>query len=149
MPDNLESFGELAGAGVLGFKCFLSESGNADFPPPLDPPDQLRAAMAVVAELDSVLLVHAESERVLSDYPAPPAGRSYGDFLRSRPDAAERDAVRIVLDAVADTGARAHIVHVSSAEVLPMIAEAKAAGGLLVTAETCPHYLTFCRGGHS
>ncbi|PND58491.1 allantoinase AllB [Mycobacterium sp. ENV421] len=139
VPDNLESFGELAGAGVLGFKCFLSESGNADFPP-LDP-DQLRAAMAVVAELDSVLLVHAESERVLTDCPAP-AGRSYGEFLRSRPDAAERDAVRIVLDAVAETGARAHIVHVSSAEVLPMLAEAKAAG-LPVTAETCPHYLTF------
>ncbi|QEN14110.1 allantoinase AllB [Mycolicibacterium sp. ELW1] len=139
VPDNLESFGELAGAGVFGFKCFLSESGNADFPP-LDP-DQLRTAMTVVAELDSVLLVHAESERVLTDCPEP-AGRLYDDFLRSRPDAAEEDAVRMVLDAVAATGARAHIVHVSSAEVLPMIAEAKAAG-LPVTAETCPHYLTF------
>ncbi|AKK28128.1 allantoicase [Mycobacterium sp. EPa45] len=139
VPGNLETFGELAAAGVLGFKCFLSESGNADFPP-LDP-DQFHAAMAIVAELDSVLLVHAESARVLAGCPSP-TGRTYGDFLRSRPDAVEQDAVRIVLDAVADTGARAHIVHVSSAEVLPMIAGAKSAG-LPVTAETCPHYLTF------
>ncbi|MCV7179269.1 allantoinase AllB [Mycolicibacterium sphagni] len=139
VPDNLESFGELAGAGVLGFKCFLSESGNPNFPP-LDPSEFLRA-MAVVAELDSVLLVHAESARVLADCP-PAAGRDYGDFLRSRPDAVEQDAVRIVLDAVADTGAHAHIVHVSSAAVLPMIADAKR-DGLPVTAETCPHYLTF------
>jgi allantoinase len=139
VPDNLGSFGELAAAGVLGFKCFLSESGNPNFPP-LDVAE-FRAAMARVAELDSVLLVHAESARVLAECP-PPAGRDYGNFLRSRPDAAEQDAVRIVLDAVADTGARAHIVHVSSAAVLPLIAEAKRSG-LPVTAETCPHYLTF------
>jgi allantoinase len=139
VPGNLGSFHELDAAGVLGFKCFLSESGNPDFPP-LDV-DEFRAAMIVVAELDSVLLVHAESARVLAGC-APPVGRDYGEFLRSRPDAVEQDAVRIVVDAVAETGARAHIVHVSSASVLPMIADAKQAG-LPVTAETCPHYLTF------
>jgi len=139
VPGNLKSLGELADAGVLGFKCFLSESGNPDFPPLS--PAEFHAAMRIVGELDSVLLVHAESDRVLSGCPAP-AGRSYDDFLRSRPDAVEQDAATIVLDAVADTGARAHIVHVSSAEVLPLIADAKAAG-LPVTAETCPHYLTF------
>ncbi|GAY13372.1 allantoinase AllB [Mycobacterium sp. shizuoka-1] len=137
VPDNLDSICELAG--VLGFKCFLSESGNPNFPP-LDP-DQFRTAMSVVAELDSVLLVHAESARVLAGCP-PPAGRTYSGFLQSRPDTVELDAVKIVLDAVADTGGRAHIVHVSSAAVLPMIADAKRAG-LPVTAETCPHYLTF------
>ncbi|MUM35781.1 amidohydrolase family protein, partial [Mycolicibacterium sp. CBMA 361] len=40
------------------------------------------------------------------------------------------------------TGARVHIVHVSSAHVLPLLAAAKVEG-LAVTAETCPHYLTF------
>lgn len=139
VPANLASLGELAGAGVLGFKCFLSESGNPNFPP-LDP-DQFRVAMGVVAELDSVLLVHAESARVLADC-AQPGGRSYAHFLESRPDAVELDAVRMVIDVAADTGARAHIVHVSSAAVLPLIATAKRAG-LSVTAETCPHYLTF------
>lgn len=139
VPANLDSVADLADAGVLGFKCFLSESGNPNFAP-LDP-DQLGAAMAVVAQLDSVLLVHAESAAVLSGC-APPSGRDYAGFLSSRPDAAEVAAVRSVLDAVAATGARAHIVHVSSAEVLPMIAAAKRAG-LPVSAETCPHYLVF------
>lgn len=139
VPGNLGSVPALAEAGVLGFKCFLSESGNPNFPPLGIA--EFHAAMAVVAELDSVLLVHAESARVLADC-RPASGRDYNDFLRSRPDAVEQDAVQIVLDAVADTGARAHIVHVSSAAVLPMIAEAKRAG-LPVTAETCPHYLTF------
>lgn len=139
VPANLSSLAELADAGVLGFKCFLSESGNANFPPLSV--DDFRAAMGVVARLDSVMLVHAESARVLAGCPAP-AGGDYAAFLRSRPDAAEEDAVSIVLDAVAETGARAHIVHVSSARVLPLIAAAKRAG-LPVTAETCPHYLTF------
>jgi len=40
-------------------------------------------------------------------------------------------------------GTRVHIVHVSAAEALPMLASARAAG-LPLTAETCPHYLTFC-----
>lgn len=139
VPTNLDGLADLADAGVLGFKCFLSESGNPQFPP-LDP-DQFDAAMATVAQLDSVLLVHAESAGVLSGYP-PPSGRRYAEFLSSRPDAAEVDAVRMVLDAVAATGARAHIVHVSSAAVLSLIGAAKRAG-LPVSAETCPHYLSF------
>jgi len=37
---------------------------------------------------------------------------------------------------------RIHIVHHSSSDALPMLREAKGAG-MNVTAETCPHYLTF------
>jgi allantoinase len=36
-----------------------------------------------------------------------------------------------------------HILHVSSSEVLPMLAQARREG-VQITAETCPHYLTFC-----
>src|SRR6185503_8502541 len=39
-------------------------------------------------------------------------------------------------------GTRVHIVHHSSADSLPMLQEAKNAG-VRITAETCPHYLTF------
>jgi allantoinase len=38
--------------------------------------------------------------------------------------------------------ARVHIVHVSSSSALPLLRQAKSEG-LAVTAETCPHYLTF------
>ncbi|CAN5465408.1 allantoinase AllB [soil metagenome] len=129
----------LVAAGCLGFKCFLSDSGNPAFPP-LSPGD-FRRAMESVAELDTVMLVHAESAAVIAEC-APVEGDSYASFLRSRPDAAEVQAVQLVLDTVAATGARAHIVHVSSAASLPLLAAAKRAG-LPVTAETCPHYLTF------
>ncbi len=83
VPANLASFSVLAGGQACsGSSVFLSESGNPNFPP-LDA-HQFRAAMAVVAELDSVLLVHAESQRVLTGCPAP-AGRSYDDFCGRGP----------------------------------------------------------------
>jgi allantoinase len=51
-------------------------------------------------------------------------------------------AVADVVEASRRTGCRAHVVHVSAARVLPLLAQARAAG-VPVTAETCPHYLTF------
>ena len=139
VPDNLEDLEPLADAGVTGFKCFLAESGNPNFEHLT--PEQFRTAMARIAELDAVLLVHAESARVIADSPSA-GGRDYGSFLDSRPDAAEEDAVALVVETAAATGARAHVVHVSSAQVLALLAEAKRSG-VPVTAETCPHYLTF------
>lgn len=139
VPDNLDELGPLARAGVRGFKCFLADSGNPDFP--RLSPAEFRDAMRRIAELGSVLLVHAESHAVVDVSPRP-TGRDYRSFLASRPDAAEQDAVGLVVDTARATGARAHIVHVSSATALPVVAAAKAEG-LAVTAETCPHYLTF------
>lgn len=139
VPDNLDQLAALAAAGVRGFKCFLADSGNPNFPHLT--PAQLRAAMGRIAQLDSLLLVHAESYAVIEASPRP-AGRDYRSFLAARPDAAELDAVTLVVDAARTTGARVHIVHVASAQVLPLLAAAKAEG-LPITAETCPHYLTF------
>ncbi len=139
VPGNLGDLADLAAAGVRGFKCFLTDSGNPDFPR-LNA-DDFRSAVAVVAAMDAVLLVHAESHHVIEDSPRP-CGRGYASFLSSRPDASEEDAVALVIDAATETGARVHVVHVSSARVLPMLAEAKRAG-VRISAETCPHYLTF------
>jgi allantoinase len=139
VPANIDDLAPLAEAGVAGFKCFLTDSGNRNFPHL--GADQFRRAASRVAALDSVLLVHGESQHVIADSPRA-FGRRYASFLASRPDAAEQDAVALVLDTARDTGARVHVVHVSSAQVLPMLAEAKRSG-VRVTAETCPHYLIF------
>lgn len=139
VPGNLDELAALDGAGVRGFKCFLADSGNPDFPHLSTA--GFHDAMSRIADLGSVLLVHAESHAVIADSPRP-NGWDYRSFLASRPDAAEQDAVGLVIDTARATGARAHIVHVSSAAVLPSLAAAKAEG-LAVTAETCPHYLTF------
>jgi allantoinase len=143
IPDNIDALDELAAAGALGYKCFLSDSGNPNFPHLTAA--EFRRAMTRVADIGAVLLVHAESDHVVAGSPSP-RGRRYSSFLSSRPDAAEEDAVALVLDVAADTGARVHVVHVSSARVLPMLAAAKQSG-VPVTAETCPHYLTFAAEG--
>ncbi|WP_029114085.1 allantoinase AllB [Mycobacterium sp. URHB0044] len=139
VPANVDDLDGLAAAGVRGFKCFLSDSGNPNFPHLSAA--EFRDAAAHVARLGAVLLVHAEQHDVIADSPQP-LGRGYPSFLASRPDAAEVEAVALVLETARETGARMHVVHVSSAGVLPMLAEAKRTR-LPVTAETCPHYLTF------
>ncbi len=87
------------------------------------------------------MIVHAEDAAVLAAAPAPPS-RAYSDFLLSRPDRAEIDAIRQVLDGARETGARVHVLHLSSARALDLLADARAEG-LRVTVETCPHYLCF------
>ncbi|WP_422748566.1 allantoinase AllB [Mycobacterium sp. WMMD1722] len=139
VPDNSAELAALTAAGVRGFKCFLTDSGNPDFG--YLSPAQFRRAAAQIADLGSVLLVHAESHDAITAGPAP-RGRTYRSFLRSRPAVAEADAVACAIDAAASTGARVHIVHVSSAAALALLDRAKRAA-VPVTAETCPHYLTF------
>jgi allantoinase len=82
--------------------------------------------------------VHAEDPAEIK----PASGADFGSFVASRPPIAERRAIEKVISAAAATGGRAHIVHLSAAECVAMIAGAKAAG-IQLTAETCPHYLYF------
>lgn len=137
VPGNLADLEPLWAAGVFGFKCFLSPSGVDEFPA-LDP-DQLHRALTEVARLGALMLVHAEDAAVLEVAPVTP-GRAYADFLHSRPDAAETTAIRRLVDGCRETGARVHVVHLSSARALDVVAAAKAEG-LPLTVETCPHYL--------
>jgi allantoinase len=134
VPGNEADRPGLHDAGARGFKCFLADSGVPEFPP-LDGTALERAARQV-ADFGSVLLVHAEDGSLIGR----PAGQDYGAFLRSRPPQAETAAIEQVIEVVRRTGARAHILHVSAAQAVPLLAAARAAG-LPVTAETCPHYL--------
>ena len=139
IPGNKADLEPLHRAGVFGFKCFLADSGVPEFPP-LDA-DQLNEYLDEIARLGSLMIIHAEDPTTLESAPVVP-GRAYSDFLASRPDASEVEAIRVVIDAVRRSGARAHILHLSSAEALPLIREAKQEG-LPLTVETCPHYLSF------
>jgi allantoinase len=136
VPGNADELAALHDAGVVGFKCFLLPSGVDEFPP-LDA-DGLHAAMATIAGFGGLLIAHAEDERHIADA----HGRRFADFVASRPPAAETAAIATLLDETRRTGCRTHIVHLSSAASLPLLAAAKQ-DGLPVTAETCPHYLTF------
>jgi allantoinase len=136
VPGNSDALGPLHQAGVVGFKCFLIDSGVPEFPP-LEPAE-LRAVLGSLAAMDALLIVHAEDPAEVK----PASGRDFGSFVASRPPVAERRAIEKVIGAAAATGARAHIVHLSAAECVAMIAGAKGAG-IRLTAETCPHYLYF------
>jgi allantoinase len=139
IPGNVPELRPLHNAGVFGFKCFLLHSGVDEFPP-LDA-EQLAEAMGEIASFDSLLIVHAEDAQRIDEATAP-QGASYRAFLDSRPRAAEDEAVAQVVDLARTTGCRVHILHVSSADVLTSIANARN-DGVRITAETCPHYLSF------
>jgi allantoinase len=66
--------------------------------------------------------------------------RAYATYLASRPDEAELAAIGMLLDLCRQHRFRLHIVHLSTAKALPMIRAARLEG-LLLTVETCPHYL--------
>ncbi|WP_207211762.1 allantoinase AllB [Promicromonospora panici] len=139
VPGNADDLEPLWDAGVFGFKCFLADSGVPEFPPL--GPAELLDAMDPIARFGGLLIVHAEDPAALAAAPHE-SGRAYADFLLSRPDEAETAAIAGLLDAVRETGTRTHVLHLSSARALDLIAEAKEEG-LPVTAETCHHYLVF------
>ena len=138
VPENLGSLKPLHDAGVFGFKAFLAPSGVDEFGH-LDA-EQLERALEEIAALGSLLIVHAEDPGVLDSH-ANEGGADYHRFVESRPDEAETAAIQRVIDGVRRTGARAHILHLSSAAALPALRAARAEG-LAITVETCPHYLT-------
>ncbi|MDN5854332.1 MAG: allantoinase AllB [Actinomycetia bacterium] len=143
VPGNDRELPALHADGVFGFKCFLLPSGVDEFAP-LDQTGLVRA-MQVIGDLGSVLIVHAEDADVLADAPEA-AGRSYADYVASRPPIAETRAIESVLDAARTTGVSVHIVHVSAAESLDLL-DAARTDGVDVTAETCPHYLALAAEG--
>lgn len=143
VPASASSIGPLAEAGVLGFKCFLCPSGVAEFPHVTVA--DLQQPARVLATLGLPLLVHAELPERLAD----PAGqelpsdpRAYQNWLASRPPDAEHAAIDLLIDLARATGCHVHIVHLASADALESIAAAKGRS-VRITAETCPHYLTF------
>ena len=116
--------------------------------------------MPELTRLGSLLIVHAEVPGPIDNANIPschssvesssvnePTEKSvcptqYQTFLASRPRAAENEAVELMIRLSREFGTRVHVVHHSSADALPLLAAAKQAG-VSITAETCPHYLTF------
>lgn len=128
----------LAAAEVCGFKVFLVPSGVDEFG--CVDGEGLRAALRAAGAHGLPVIVHAEAPGPIAS--APPAqGRTYASYLASRPPEAEVEAITDLVAAVRETGSPAHVLHLSAAEALPVLAAARAEG-LPVSVETCPHYLS-------
>jgi len=146
VPGNAGDLEALVDAGVRGFKCFLVPSGVDEFRAVNE--DDLRKALPILARRQVPLLVHAELPGHLvvpTDATHQAHATQYATYLATRPPRAELEAVRLMIRLAEEFRTRVHLVHVSSAESVEAIAAAKAAS-VPITAETCPHYLTFTAG---
>ena len=130
VPGNLDRLDELAERGVVGFKAFMCDSGIEDFPAVDD--EVLEAGMRRAAALGLPVAVHAERPSKLRE----PEGTTWRDFVASRPVEAELEAIEVAIELAERTGCDLHVVHVSSADGVALVAASNA------TCETCPHYLT-------
>jgi allantoinase len=137
VPGNTAELAPMFAAGVVGFKCFLVPSGVDEFKHVTE--ENLREAMPELTRLGALLIVHAELPGSITNGVG---GGDYQSFLASRPRVAENEAVELMIRLSREFDTRVHIVHLSSADAIPMLREAQAAG-VKITAETCPHYLHF------
>jgi allantoinase len=142
---NADSLLPLAGAGVPGFKCFLIHSGIDGFA--WVDETELRLALDRLRGTGLPLLAHAEiagpvnvATSALNESGAD--WRKYSTYLASRPEEAETEAIALLIRLAEEFRAHIHIVHLSSAKALPMLADARARG-LKITVETCVQYLWF------
>jgi allantoinase len=143
VPASVDRLEELHDRGVAGFKAFMCSSGIDEFPR-IDDASLLRG-MARIAELGSILLLHAENDGIPAALAAEAiaAGRTTArDFAASRPAVAELEAIERALLFAGETGCAVHIVHVSTARGVALVERARRAG-VDATCETCPHYLVF------
>jgi allantoinase len=142
---NADSLPGLIAAGVPGFKCFLIDSGVPGFAWVNE--NDLRRALPHLRGTGLPLLAHAEVagpvdeatralNASLSDW------RKYSTHLASRPEAAEVEAIVLLIRLAEEFQTPVHIVHLGSAAALGILAEARARG-LPLTVETCAHYLWF------
>jgi len=152
IPGNEKDIEPLIEKGVLGFKAFLTHSGIDDFPNVTE--EDLRKVMPVIAKHGLPLLVHCELSGP-SPHLSPPtealakAGlptRHYQDYLASRPKKWEDDAIALMIRLCEEFNCRTHIVHLSSADSIEQLVQAKEKG-LPLTVETCQHYLYFSAEG--
>lgn len=140
VPGNAAELEPMVKAGAIGFKCFLIESGVEEFP--MSTEVDLRIAMPILARLGVPLLVHAELDLQGGSPAHGRDERDYRTYLESRPPKWEVEAIRMMIRLARETGCRTHIVHLSAAEALDDLREAKRAG-VPISVETCPHYLYF------
>lgn len=143
VPGNENQLKGLAEGGVIGFKAFLSESGNEEFERADDM--TLLNGMKEIASFGKILALHAESAPItnwLLKEKLEQGLLSADDYLESRPILAEVEAVERAITFAKLTCCSLHFVHISSEAAVEKIEAAKREG-VDITVETCAHYLLF------
>ena len=138
IPSNSEDIEELIKAGVFGIKGFLTHSGIDEFPNVTK--DHLETIAPILKKYTTPLLLHCE----LTDDQVPEVKnpKSYQDYLQSRPQHWETNAIDLALEIQEKYDIKVHIVHLSASEGIERIKKRKQHTNKL-TVETCSHYLYF------
>lgn len=143
VPENAAEIDGLAKAGARGFKCFLVPSGTDEFT--AVERGHLQEVMPAIAGTGLPLLVHAELPGPIGEATERLGDADWGEYntyLRSRPEAAETEAIRLLIDLVRTSNCPVHIVHLSAGSALQDLETARSQD-LPLSVETCPHYLYF------
>jgi dihydroorotase len=138
--DNLDQLEALIDGGVAAFKCFM---GNTFANLPAPPTGAILEGFEIIARHGLRIALHAENASIMArrQIKLQEAGRCDPlAHLAARPPVVAVEAVSRAAILAEWTGARIHILHVSSGDELRPLREAKARG-VDITAETCPHYL--------
>src|SRR6266404_7805777 len=140
--DNIDHLEALIEGGVAAFKCFMGNTfGNLPSPST----GAMLEGFEIVAQHGLRIALHAETASIMArrEKRLQAAGRTDPlAHLASRPAVVAIEAVSRAAILAEWTGARIHILHISSADELRPLHEAKARG-VDITGETCPHYLLF------
>jgi allantoinase len=138
IPTNIEDIEALIKSGVFGIKGFLTHSGIDEFPNVTK--EHLEAISPILKKYDIPLLLHCE----LTDDQVPEVKnpKSYQEYLKSRPQHWETNAIDLALDIQKTYDIKVHIVHLSASEGIERIKKRKQQTNKL-TVETCSHYLHF------
>ncbi|MET0867814.1 MAG: allantoinase AllB [Pseudorhodoplanes sp.] len=138
--DTIENVPDLIEGGVIGFKLYM---GNTFGKIPSPSTGAMLEAFEVVAETGKRISLHAETNSVMERRQTRLTEAGRHDplaHIASRPAVVAIEAVSRACILSEWTGARIHILHISSADELRPLREAKARG-VDVTGETCPQYL--------
>lgn len=147
VPDHLFGISELDSEGVVGYKAFMSSSGDPNIAEDLHGVDdyQLWQGMKAIAATGKPLCIHAENAPICDQLTAAYAQAGRTDMLsypETRPVLTEVEAVRRAIYLARQTGCRLHICHLSSVEAAEEVARARREG-MPISSETCLHYLIF------
>jgi dihydroorotase len=139
-PKRLEEIAEVAKAGAVGFKVYLSSRiGGID----VDDDEVLVAAFREAAEKGVPVAVHAEDRKIIEEQKREMETAKRNDteaYVKAHPPEAEVQSIQRIIQLVKKSGVQVHFCHISSALGLNAVLMAKKAG-LPVTCEVTPHNL--------
>ncbi len=130
--EKLTNFAALKKAGAVA----VSDDGK-----PILDDDLMRDALRAAAKLNIAVVQHAEDSRVTAGCSMNLGSTSFRLGLRGMPNFAESDIVRRDIALAKQTGAHIHVAHISTAEAMEAVRQARKAG-IRATAEVTPHHFT-------